>query len=205
MPAEDSTTGPLPVTIPIHIVTGPSPVIYLSYVNKKGGIAKIPPKYSESCLELNAASRLRKTSHLTCSFTGTGGEQFVDVFQFETSNFREDTHHRSDTVLFVVVLQEVDNFLVFFVEFFDTFAFFAVVNPLRAPVFKFQEETIFINVKAFAFEFYDSHNNTPRNIYIYYCSSTSAESAISKNSDPLFHDYFALKSFRLFAPDEISL
>ena len=108
-------------------------------------------------VRLYAAGRLGKASHLTGSFTRTRREKLVDVFQLEAGNFGENTNHRSDTVLLVVVLKKVDNFLMFVRDVGDTFTFLDEINPLRGPLFEIQQKTIFINIKLLALIFDHCH------------------------------------------------
>ena len=61
-------------------------------------------------------------------------EQLVNFFKFVTGVFRKDTHHRSNTVLLVVILEEIKNLLVIRSDFADTFGIFHVIHPLWAPV-----------------------------------------------------------------------
>ncbi len=75
------------------------------------------------------------------------------MFQLETGNFGQDTNHRGNAVLSVVILQEVDDLLMFSGDLFDAFAVFYKVNPFRAPLLKRKQEAVFINFKIFTFKF----------------------------------------------------
>jgi hypothetical protein len=47
---------------------------------------------------LHTSGGFRKTRHLTGSLSGSGGEQLIDVFQFEAGNLGEHADHGGDTV-----------------------------------------------------------------------------------------------------------
>ena len=81
----------------------------------------------------HAAGGLGQTSHLA-ALTGAGGEEFVHFFQLVAGVLGQDAHHRSDPVLAVVVLKEVENLLMVFVQIGNPFGFLHVLQPFRAPL-----------------------------------------------------------------------
>eukprot|EP00828_Plagiopyla_frontata_P049066 TRINITY_DN9620_c0_g1_i1.p2 TRINITY_DN9620_c0_g1~~TRINITY_DN9620_c0_g1_i1.p2 ORF type:complete len:208 (+),score=9.73 TRINITY_DN9620_c0_g1_i1:107-730(+) len=132
------------------------------------GVKKPHPKMSRVFLQqtgwlgsLYAAGGLGQASHFTGSFAGPGGKQFIDVLQLEAGYLGKNAHHGSDAVLLVVILKEVDDFLVFFSDVLDAFLVFHVVHPCRVPIVKALQETVFVNFEGFALKFNCSHELPP--------------------------------------------
>ena len=92
--------------------------------------------------ELHTTSGLGQASHFASAFAGAGRKQLVDLFQFVAGGFGENAHHGGDTILFVVILQEIQNFLVGRGDFGDTFTVLDIINPLGSPIFKLQQEAL---------------------------------------------------------------
>ena len=97
----------------------------------------------------HAAGGLGQTSHLAGSLTGARGEQFVYFLQLVTGILGQNTHHRSDPVLTVIILQEVENLLMVFVQIGNPFGFLHVLQPFRAPLIELEQEAVFINFEGF--------------------------------------------------------
>ena len=97
----------------------------------------------------HAAGGLGQTSHLAGPLAGAGGEEFVHFFQLVAGVLGQDAHHRSDPVLAVVVLKEVKNLLMVFVQFGNPFGFLHVFQPFRAPLIELEQEAVFINFEGF--------------------------------------------------------
>ena len=77
-------------------------------------------------------------------------EEFVHFFQLVAGVLGQDAHHRSDPVLAVVVLKEVENLLMVFVQIGNPFGFLHVLQPFRAPLIELEQEAVFINFEGFA-------------------------------------------------------
>jgi tetratricopeptide (TPR) repeat protein len=112
---------------------------------------------------LDAAGGLGQTGHFAGAFAGSGREQLIDVLEFVTGNLGQNADHGSDTVFLVVILQEIDDFLVLIGQFLDTFALFDVIHPLGTPVLKALQESVFINVEGFSLKFNCGHCQTSLN------------------------------------------
>ena len=97
----------------------------------------------------HAAGGLGQTSHLAGSLTGAGGEEVVHFFQLVAGVLGQEAHDRSDPVLAVVVLKEVENLLMVFVQIGNPFGFLHVLQPFRAPLIELEQEAVFINFEGF--------------------------------------------------------
>jgi hypothetical protein len=106
---------------------------------------------------LDATGGLRQSCHLTGAFARSGGEEFINVFQFETSYLREDPDHGSNAVLLVVILEHVDDFPMLVVELRDALGVLDVLHPLLIPLIQIFQKTVFIYRKGFTFEFHGCH------------------------------------------------
>jgi hypothetical protein len=106
---------------------------------------------------LNATGGLRQPCHLAGSFARSGGEKFINVFQFEAGYLGEDPDHGSNAVLLVVVLEHVDDFPMLVVEFSDALGVLDVLHPLLIPLIQIFQKSVFIYRKGFTFEFHGCH------------------------------------------------
>jgi len=97
----------------------------------------------------DTTGRLRQTSHFTGSFAGSGREQLINSFQWETSGLREDTNHRGNSVLLIVLLQSINYLDMLIGHFGDTFNAFYIINPVLVEIITFEQESIFINLETF--------------------------------------------------------
>ena len=110
---------------------------------------------------LHAAGGLGETSHLAGALAGAGGEQFVDFLQLEAGVLGHDAHHGGDAVLLVVILQEVNDLHVVIGEGGDTFGFLHEFEPFGAPVFKAEQEAVFVDFESLTLERNFSHGSPP--------------------------------------------
>jgi hypothetical protein len=106
---------------------------------------------------LDATSGLGEPGHLTGALPGSRGEQFVDVLELVTGHLGQDADHGSDSMLSVVVLENMDDLPVFLGQFLDAFGAFNIINPLGAPGVKAADETVLIDVESLALKFDACH------------------------------------------------
>jgi hypothetical protein len=129
---------------------------------------QIPPSLGESASAvvlsfntaggaLDATGGLRQPCHLAGSFARSGGEKFINVFQFEAGYLGEDPDHGSNAVLLVVVLEHVDDFPMLVIELRDALGVLDVLYPFLIPLIQIFQKTIFIYRKGFTFEFHGCH------------------------------------------------
>ncbi|OEU47322.1 MAG: hypothetical protein BA861_01960 [Desulfobacterales bacterium S3730MH5] len=117
---------------------------------------------------LDASRWFGKTGHLAGAFTRTGWKQLIDVLQFVTRDLGEDPYHWRDPVLLVILLQEVDTLMVFVIQLFYSLYCLYISDPLRRPVLKVVNETIFVHSKGFTFILDSWHTNALLSVLILY-------------------------------------
>jgi len=95
---------------------------------------RVPFRFRIRTDRLNATGRLRQTSHLAGSFAGSRWKQLIDVFQLVTCDLGQNSHHGSNAVLLIVVLQDTDHFPVLVGQLLYSFSVFDVFDPRFTPV-----------------------------------------------------------------------
>jgi hypothetical protein len=106
---------------------------------------------------LDATGGLRQPCHLAGAFARSGGEEFINMFQFKAGYLREDPDHGSNAVLLVVILEHVDDFPMLIVELRDALGVLNILHPLLIPLIQIFQKTVFIYRKGFTFEFHGCH------------------------------------------------
>ena len=101
----------------------------------------------------DAPGRLGKTGPFAGPLARPGGEQLVNVLQFETRDLGKNAHHRGDAVFLIVIPQDRNEFLVFLVQLLDAFLVLHPLDPLRAPVGIRIDEAVFIHREGFPHPF----------------------------------------------------
>jgi hypothetical protein len=85
-------------------------------------------------LILEASNRTRQTGCLASALVWPTGEKFVNVLQFEASDFRKYPHHGGNAVLLVVLPDCVDDLPVIVGRRFNAIFLQDIPDPLFAPV-----------------------------------------------------------------------
>jgi hypothetical protein len=106
---------------------------------------------------LDATGGLRQPCHLTGAFARSGGEELINMFQFEAGYLGKDPDHGSNAIFLVVILEHVDDFPMLVVELRDALGVLDILHPFLIPLIQIFQKSVFIYRKGFSFEFHGGH------------------------------------------------